>query len=104
METTQQPTKTHTMKNFINLLTKLRSDIKDASDRHELSDLMEALEAINEELHDNTSDEEFAIYNKAEAEAAVAHRFLADEYAQEERDERDQISQEMSFEYYRSQR
>lgn len=89
------------MKNFINLLTKLRSDIKDASDRHELSDLMEALEAINEELNDDTSDEEFAIYNKAEAEAAVAHRFLADEYAQEERDE---MIDQMRYESFRSQR
>ena len=89
------------MKNFINLLTKLRSDIKDASDRHELSDLMEALEAINEELNDDTSDEEFAIYNKVESEAAVAHRFLADEYAQEEREE---MIDQMRYESFRSQR
>ena len=89
------------MKNFINLLTKLRSDIKDASDRHELSDLMEALEAINEELNDESTDEEFASYNKAEAEAAVAHRFLADEYAQEERDE---MIDQMRYESFRSQR
>ena len=89
------------MKNFTQLLTKLRSDIKDASDRHELSDLMEALEAINEELNDDTSDEEFAIYNKAEAEAAVAHRFLADEYAQEERDE---MIEQMRYESFNSQR
>ena len=89
------------MNNFINLLTKLRSDIKDASDRHELSDLMEALEAINEELHDNTSDEEFAIYNKCEAEAAVASRFLADEYAQEEREE---MIDQMRYESFSSQR
>ena len=89
------------MKNFINLLTKLRSDIKGASDRHELSDLMEALEAINEELNDESTDEEFASYNKAEAEAAVAHRFLADEYAQEERDE---MIDQMRYESFRSQR
>ena len=82
------------MKNFINLLTKLRSDIADTSDRHQLSDLVEALEAINEELHDNTSDEEFALYNKCEADAATASRFLADEYAQEERD---QFADEMQY-------
>ena len=82
------------MKNFINLLTKLRSDIADASDRHQLSDLVEALEAINEELHDNTSDEEFALFNKCEADAAKASRFLADEYAQEERD---QFADEMQW-------
>jgi hypothetical protein len=89
------------MKNFINLLTKLRSDIKDASDRHQLSDLMEALEAINEELHDNTSDEEFALFNKCEADAATASRFLADEYAQEEREE---MIDQMRYESFRSQR
>ena len=89
------------MKNFINLLTKLRSDIADASDRHQLSDLVEALEAINEELHDNTSDEEFALYNKCEADAATASRFLADEYAQEERD---QFADEMQYASYSSQR
>ena len=92
------------MKNFINLLTKLRSDIKDASDRHQLSDLMEALEAINEELHDNTTDAEFALYNECEIEAITAQRFFEDEYAEEELEERDQISREMSYEYYRSQR
>lgn len=89
------------MKNFINLLTKLRSDIADASDRHQLSDLVEALEAINEELHDNTTDAEFALYNKCEADAATASRFLADEYAQEERD---QFADEMQYASYSSQR
>ena len=89
------------MNNFTQLLTKLRSDIKDASDRHQLSDLMEALEAINEELHDNTSDEEFALFNKCEAEAATASRFLADEYAQEERD---QFADEMQYASFSSQR
>lgn len=89
------------MNNFTQLLTKLRSDIADASDRHQLSDLMEALEAINEELHDNTSDEEFALFNKCEADAATASRFLADEYAQEERD---QVGDEMQWDSYSSQR
>lgn len=89
------------MKNFINLLTKIRSDIADASDRHQLSDLVEALEAINEELHDNTTDAEFALYNKCEADAATASRFLADEYAQEERD---QFADEMQYASYSSQR
>ena len=99
METTQQPTKTHTMKNFINLLTKLRSDIKDASDRHELSDLKADLEVINEKLIHGT-DAEFALYNKCEAEIAKASRFLADEYAQEERDE---MIDQMRYESFRSQ-
>ena len=89
------------MNNFTQLLTKLHSDIKDASDRHQLSDLMEALEAINEELHDNTTDAEFALFNKCEAEAATASRFLADEYAQEERD---QVRDEMQWDSYSSQR
>ena len=89
------------MNNFTQLLTKLRSDIKDATDRHQLSDLMEALEAINEELHDNTSDEEFALYNKCEEEALTASRFLADEYAQEEREE---MIAQMQYESFRSQR
>ena len=79
------------MNNFTQLLTKLRSDIKDATDRHQLSDLMEALEAINEELHDKTTDAEFALYNECEIEAITAQRFFEDEYAEEEREERDQI-------------
>ena len=89
------------MNNFTQLLTKLSSDIADASDRHQLSDLMEALEAINEELHDNTTDAEFALFNKCEAEALTASRFLADEYAQEERD---QFKDEMQWDSYSSQR
>jgi len=79
----------------------MASDIADASDRHELSDLIEALEAINEELKDSTSDEEFAMFNKCEAEIAEASRFLADEYAQEERDE--QLDQ-MHYASFESQR
>ena len=89
------------MNNFTQLLTKLSSDIADASDRHQLSDLMEALEAINEELHDNTSDAEFALYNKCEAEAATASRFLADEYAREERAE---MIDQIQWDSYSSQR
>jgi hypothetical protein len=89
------------MNNFTQLLTKLSSDIADASDRHQLSDLMEALEAINEELHDNTTDAEFALFNKCEAEALTASRFLADEYAQEERD---QFADEMQYASFSSQR
>jgi len=85
---------------FMKLLTKMASDIADASDRHQLSDLIEALEAINQELKDSTSDEEFAMFNKCEADAAKASQFLADEYAQEERDE--QLDQ-MRYESFRSQ-
>ena len=89
------------MKNFTQLLTKLRSDIMDARARPEYDDLMEALEAINEELHDGSSAEEWDIYNRCEAEALKASRFLADEYAQEERD---QFADEMQYASYRSQR
>lgn len=83
------------------ILTKMASDIADASDRHQLSDLLESLEAINQELNDNTSDAEFAMFNKCEADAATASRFLADEYAEEERE---QQSDEMRFASYQSQR
>ena len=86
--------------NIIESLTKLRSDIKDASDRHELSDLEADLKVINEKLIDGT-DAEFALYNKCEAEIAKASRFLADEYAQEERDE---MIDQMRYESFRSQR
>jgi hypothetical protein len=80
-------------------LTKLSSDIETA-EYHEILDLIVELEAINDQLHDATS-KELALYNKVESEAAVASRFLSDEYAQEERD---QFADEMRYASFNSQR
>ena len=81
-------------------LIQMSSDIADATNRHELTDLEADLEVINDKLINGT-DAEFALYNKCEAEIATASRFLADEYAQEEREE---IIDQMRYESFRSQR
>ena len=78
----------------------MSSDIADATNRHQLTDLEADLEVINEKLINGT-DAEFALYNKCESEATTASRFLADEYAQEERD---QVGDEMQWDSYSSQR
>ena len=84
-------------------LIQMSSDIADVRNRHQLTDLEADLEVINDKLINGT-DEEFALYNKCEAEVLTASRFFEDEGAEEEREERDQISREMSYEYYSSQR
>jgi uncharacterized phage infection (PIP) family protein YhgE len=71
--------------NITESLTKLRSDIETA-DYHEILDLTVDIEAIYDQLNDAT-DEELALYNKVESEAAVVSRFLSDEYSQLERDQ-----------------
>lgn len=81
-------------------LIQMSSDIADATNRHQLTDLEADLEVINEKLIDGT-DAEFALYNKCESEALTASNFLADEYAQEERD---QVRDEMQWDSYSSQR
>ncbi len=81
-------------------LIQMSSDIADATNRHELTDLEADLEVINDKLINGTAAE-FALYNKCEAEVATASRFLADEYAQEERD---QVRDEMQWDSYSSQR
>ena len=78
----------------------MSSDIADATNRHQLTDLEDDLRIINDKLINGT-DAEFALYNKCEAEALTASRFLADEYAQEERD---QFADEMQYASYSSQR
>lgn len=85
--------------NITESLTKLRSDIETA-DYHEILDLTVDIEAIYDQLNDAT-DEELALYNKVESEAAVVSRFLSDEYAQEERD---QFADEMRYASFNSQR
>jgi hypothetical protein len=81
-------------------LIQMSSDIADATNRHELTDLETDLEVINDKLINGT-DAEFALYNKCEAEITTASRFLADEYAQEEREE---MIDQMRYESFRSQR
>jgi len=93
------PTEKHTM-TITESLIQMSSDIADATNRHQLTDLEADLEVINDKLINGT-DAEFALYNKCEAEAATASRFLADEYAQEERD---QVGDEMDWDSYSSKR
>ena len=81
-------------------LIQMSSDIADATNRHQLTDLEADLEVINDKLINGT-DEEFALYNKCEAEVLTASRFFEDEGAEEEREE---MIEQMRYESFRSQR
>jgi hypothetical protein len=72
------------MNNTKSRLKKILSDIKDVLGTEELEDLEIALEKINDEFHDDTSAEEFALHSECEAEICVAKNLLADVYAAEE--------------------
>lgn len=72
------------MNNTKSRLKKILSDIKDVLGTEELEDLEIALKKINDEFHDDTSAEEFALHSECEAEICVAKKSLADVYAAEE--------------------
>ena len=72
------------MNNTKSRLKKILSDIKDVLGTEELEDLETALKKINDEFHDDTSAEEFALHSECEAEICVAKKSLADVYAAEE--------------------
>ena len=77
--------------NFVKLLTKISSELEayntSAFDDSVLEGYVLALEAINDDLHDATTDYEFALHNQCEEQVAVAERFFEDVYRQEELDQ-----------------
>ena len=89
--------------NFVKLLTKISSELEayntPAFDDSVLEGYVLALEAINDDLNDATTDYEFALYNQCEAQVAVAERFFEDVYRQEELDQELDERQYASYEH-----
>jgi exonuclease VII small subunit len=88
--------------NFVKLLTKISSELEayntPAFDDSILEGYILALEAINDDLNDATTDYEFALYNQCEAQVEVAERFFEDVYRQEELDQELEERQYASYE------
>jgi hypothetical protein len=88
--------------NFVKLLTKISSELE-AYNTPEFDDsILEgyilALEAINDDLNDATTDYEFALYNQCVAQVDVAEEFFEDVYRQEEIDQELDERQYASYE------
>lgn len=86
--------------NNIKLLKNLKSELyryEDLDDESYESIVM-ALESINDDLDDYTSDEEYVLYRECEGMVAVAEKHLADI---EREAERDCIRDEMRYESMR---
>ena len=86
------------MNNTKSRLNAILLDIKNVLGTDELEDLEIALEKINEEFHEDTSAEEFALHSECEAEICVATRLLADVYAAEEAEWRADQAREREWE------
>ena len=56
-------------------------------DECDLESLMHSLEAISEDMSDDSSDREFALYNLCDAQIGAAQRFFEDIRAEEEREQ-----------------
>ncbi len=89
--------------NFVKLLTKISSELEAYNtpefDDSVLEGYVLALEAINDDLNDATTDYEFALYNQCEAQVEVAERFFEDVYRQEELDQELDERQYASYEH-----
>jgi hypothetical protein len=86
------------MNNTKSRLNAILLDIKNVLGTDELEDLEIALEKINEEFHEDTSAEEFALHSECEAEICVAKKSLADVYAAEEAEWRADQAREREWE------
>ena len=88
--------------NFVKLLTKISSELEayntPAFDDSILEGYVLALEAINDDLNDATTDYEFALYNQCVAQVDVAEEFFEDVYRQEELDQELDERQYASYE------
>ena len=82
-------------------LKKILSDIKNVLGTEELEDLEIALEKINEDLHDNSSDDEFSLVRDCEGKIGEAERFFDDIARQEQVDNE---IEERTYASYQSQR
>ena len=88
--------------NFVKLLTKISSELE-AYNTPEFDDsILEgyvlALEAIDDDLNDATTDYEFALYHQCLAQVGEAERFFEDVYRQEEIDQELDERQYASYE------
>tara|TARA_R110000803_G_scaffold49854_1_gene103675 strand:- start:7 stop:285 length:279 start_codon:yes stop_codon:yes gene_type:complete len=52
-----------------------------------LESLTQSLESISDDMDDDSSDREFALYNLCDSQIATAERFLEDVRAEEEREQ-----------------
>lgn len=88
--------------NFVKLLTKISSELEayntSAFDDSTLEGYVLALEAINDDLNDASTDYEFALYNQCVSQVDVAEGFFEDVYRQEEIDQELDERQYASYE------
>lgn len=90
--------------NFVKRLTQISSELE-AYNTPEFDDsILEgyvlALEAINDDLNDASTDYEFALYNQCVAQIGVAEEFFEDVYRQEELDQELDERQYASYENF----
>ncbi len=89
--------------NFVKLLTIISSELEayntPAFDDSILEGYVLALEAINDDLNDATTDFEYALYNQCVAQVCVAEEFFEDVYRQEELDQELEERQYASYEH-----
>lgn len=89
---------------FVKLLSKISSELE-AYNTPEFDDsILEgyvlALEAINDDLNDASTDYEFALYNQCVAQICVAEEFFEDVYRQEELDQELEERHHASYENF----
>ena len=89
--------------NLVKRLTQISSELEayntSAFDDSILEGYVLALEAINDDLNDATTDFEFALYNQCAAQVCVAEEFFEDVYRQEELDQELGERQYASYEH-----
>ena len=90
--------------NFVKLLTKISSELE-AYNTPEFDDsILEgyvlALEAIDDDLNDATTDYEFALYHQCLAQVGEAEKFFEDVYRQEELDQELEERHHASYENF----
>ena len=89
--------------NFVKRLTQISSELEayntSAFDDSILEGYVLALEAINDDLNDASTDFEFALYNQCASQVCVAEEFFEDVYRQEELDQELDERQYASYEH-----
>jgi hypothetical protein len=89
--------------NLVKRLTQISSELEayntSAFDDSILEGYVLALEAINDDLNDASTDFEFALYNQCASQVCVAEEFFEDVYRQEELDQELDERQYASYEH-----
>tara|TARA_R110000850_G_scaffold14893_1_gene47027 strand:+ start:194 stop:481 length:288 start_codon:yes stop_codon:yes gene_type:complete len=90
---------------FIELLTKISSDLDDYEDPgfddSNLEGLVQSLEAICDEFDDNTTKLEWDLYNQCDIKVDTAERFFEGVYEQEAIDQEQQEREEREYESFK---